>query len=293
LILNFYDWQVANYYENYTVNTTVRKWLTNAPKGTAANKSDNQSVELTDKGWIYFLYDHSGNPITDAQYTTYDSSGALLGTYQIDNNVTSLAGKKMLKIPSAPDSINNINPSEFSAATVQPIITSSVASYRILLLDTIASVVTESIYFNIDSECRYETRRLEFLNSLGGFDGFNFTKVSRRSEKIERKFYKQNPDNMDSSTGVITYSEDDREKVQYHTQSIPKMKLTSNWVDAPTFNWLLELIESPEIYLYEGGQRITVQNIEGDWEQKLSTVDTVFNLEINLEFGVNNYRQRF
>ncbi len=46
------------------------------------------------------------------------------------------------------------------------------------------------------------------------------------------------------------------------------MKLTSNWVDVQTFNWLLEMIESPEIYLYENGQRITVQNIEGNWQEK-------------------------
>ena len=291
-IVNFYDWQVANYYTNYTDNTISRKWLTNAPKGSGANKSDNQSVELTDEGWIYFLYDHASNPVDMFQCVTYDSSGSTISTFDIDNNVASLGDKKMLKIPSAPNTLNNIANSEISTGA-QPIITGSVASYRILLLDTISSVVSEEIYFNVDSECRYETRRLEFLNSLGGFDGFNFTKVSRRSEEIERKFYKQNPDNMDSGTGVITYSQANRQKVQYYTKSKPKMKLTSDWVDVDTFNWLLELLESPEIYLYENGERITVQNIDGQWEEKRSDTDSVFNLEINLEFGVDNYRQRF
>jgi len=291
-IVNFYDWQVTNYYTNYTDNTISRKWLTNAPKGSGANKSDNQSVELTDEGWIYLLYDHASNPVDMFQCVTYDSSGSTISTFDIDNNVASLGDKKMLKIPSAPNTLNNIANSEISTGA-QPIITGSVASYRILLLDTISSVVSEEIYFNVDSECRYETRRLEFLNSLGGFDGFNFTKVNRRSEDIERKFYKQNPDNMDSGTGVITYSQANRQKVQYYTKSKPKMKLTSDWVDVATFNWLLELLESPEIYLYENGERITVQNIDGQWEEKRSDTDSVFNLEINLEFGVDNYRQRF
>ena len=291
--VNFYDWQETNYYTNYTDNTTVRKWLTNAPKGTNANASDNQSVELTDEGWTYFLYDHSGNPITETQYTLYDSSGAVLSTHLIDNNVIPLADVKMLKIPTAPNSINNINPTEFTVATVQPIITSSVSSYRVLMLDTIASVIIEELWFNIDTECRYETRRLEFLNSLGGFDCFNFTRVSRRSEAIERKYYKQNPDNLDSGTGTITYSQANRQKVQYYTKSRPTMKLTSDWVDVSTFNWLLEMIESPEIYLHEGGKRIAIQNIEGDWKEKRSDADSLFNLEITLEFGMDNYRQRF
>jgi len=292
-VVNFYDWQVANYYQNYTVNTISRKWLTNAPKGSGANKSDNQSVELTDEGWIYFLYDNASNPVDMAQYSLYNSSGSIISTKTIDNNLSSLGDKKMLKIPSAPNTINNILPAEFSSATVQPIITGSVTSYRILLLDTISSVVSEELWFNIDSECRYETRRLEFLNSLGGFDGFNFTKVSRRSEEIERKFYKQNPDNMNSGTGVISYSQANKQKTQYYTKSIPKMKLTSDWVDVDTFNWLLEMIESPEVYLYESGKRITVQNIEGEWQEKRTNVDSVFNLEVTIEFGVDNYRQRF
>jgi len=291
--LNFYDWQVTNYYTNYTDNTTNRKWLTNAPKGSGANKSDNQSAELTDEGWVYFLYDHTGNPVSDAQYITFDSSGSPLGTYEINiAHLTLLADKYMLKIPSAPNSINNINPTQFSIGT-PPVITGSVTSYKIFLLDTFNSVVSEELYFNIDTECRYETRRLEFLNSLGGFDCFNFTRVSRRSEAIERKYYKQNPDNLDSGTGTITYSQANRQKVQYYTKSRPTMKLTSDWVDVSTFNWLLEMLESPEIYLHEGGKRIAIQNIDGDWEEKRSDADSLFNLEITLEFGMDNYRQRF
>ena len=290
--VNFYDWQTNNYFQNYTVNTTNRKWLTNAPKGTGANTKDNQNVQLTDEGWLYFLYDHSSNAVTDAQITTYNAAGGVVATYTLDNNVTSLTNKKMLKIPYGPNSLNNINTTEFQGTVTQPIIDSTVTSYRILLLDTISSVVSEEIHYNVNTECRYETRRLEFLNALGGFDGFNFTKVSRRTEEIERKFFKQNADNLNSS-GVINYNLSDRQKVQYYTKSRPKMKLTSDFIDVATFNWLLELIESPEIYLYEGGKRITVQNIEGNWEEKRTDTDNVFNLELTLEFGVDNYRQRY
>ena len=49
--VNFYDWQGTNYFENYTVNGTNRRWLSNSPKGSNANKSDNQIVQLSDEGW--------------------------------------------------------------------------------------------------------------------------------------------------------------------------------------------------------------------------------------------------
>jgi len=287
--LNFVDYQATDYFENFTVNAVDRKYLTNAPKGSGINKTDNQSVELTDEGWLYFLYDHGSNPVTDCEITLYDSAGVVTAIHTIDNNVGSLTDKKMLKIPTAPNTINNINPTEFTVAPVQPIITTE-TSYKIILKDT-GVQVSEPIYFNIDSECRYEVRRLEFLNALGGFDCFNFTKVSRISEDVERKYFKQNPDNMTS--GVITYAQSDKEKTQYYTKGTPKMKLTSDWVDVATFNWLVELIESPEIYLYDNGSRIAVQNIEGNWEQKVAAADTVFNLEVTLEFTMDNYRQRF
>lgn len=288
--VNFAEYQATNYYERFVNNANTRRFLTNGPKGTGAN-GKNQSVQITDEGWLYFLYDDAAQSVAAFDLTLYNAAGGITAIYQINNNATPLTDVKMLKIPCAPNTINNIASSEIVGAPAQPIITNE-TSYKIILKDSTPAQASEEIWFNIDSECRYETRRLEFLNSLGGFDCFNFTKVSKKSEEIERKFYKQNADNLDAS-GVINYNLKDREKVQYYTKSMPKMKLTSDWIDAQTFNWLLELIDSPEIYLYENGERIAVQNIEGNWEEKRSNVDMLFNLEVNLEFSMDNYRQRF
>ena len=282
--LNFSVYQATNYFQNYTVNANTRKFLTNMPKGVRPFNNDTQKVELADEGWLYFLYDHSGNPVNKAEITTYNDA-SLVGTFEITNAITA---DKTLKIPSAPNTLNTVTLS----SGVQPVIpTSGVNSYQIQLLDSAPAAASEVFYFQISSECRYETRRLEFLNALGGFDCFNFTKVSRLDESVERKYFKQNADNMTS--GVINYALSDREKTQYYTKSMVKMKLTSDWISVATFNWLVELIESPEIYLHEGGERIAIQNIDGNWEQKVSTVDSVFNLEVTLEFSMDNYRQRF
>ena len=287
--LNFVDYQATNYFQNYTVNANTRKFQTNMPKGVRPFNNDTQKVELADEGWLYFLYDHSGNPVNKAEITTYNGA-SLVGTFEITNAITA---DKTLKIPSAPNTLNTVTLS----SGVQPVIpTSGVDSYQIQLLDSAPAAASEVFYFQISSECRYEVKRLEFLNALGGFDCFNFTKVSSISETVERKYYKQNADNLittGGSAGEIDYTLSDREKTQYYTKGTPKMKLTSDWISVDTFNWLVELIESPEIYLYDNGSRIAVQNIEGDWQQKSTAVDDVFNLEVNLEFSMDNYRQRF
>ena len=210
--VNFADYQATNYYQRFVNNSNTRRFLTNSPKGTGAN-GNNQSVELTDEGWLYFLYDDAAHALTAFDLTLYNAAGGVTAIYQINVPAITLTDIKMLKIPFAPNSINNILPAQINTTPAQPIITNE-TSYKIVLKN--GGAASEEIYFNIDNECRYEVRRLEFLNALGGFDCFNFTKVSKKSEDIERKFYKQNADNLNGS-GVIDYNLADREKVQLLT----------------------------------------------------------------------------
>lgn len=296
-VVNFYDWQYNNYYEKYTDNSGTRKFLTNGPNGGEELNTNNQKVMLTDEGYIYALYDHANDPVDQISISEYNSNGFIISTTKL--NLTGISNSKHLAFPCSPASLNKVSASVIATGS-QPIISTSAASYHINLLNS-GSLSSERFYFNIDSECRFETRRLEFLNSLGGFDYFNFTKVSRHTEEIERKFFQTTANDLQTD-GTIDYSISNREKVQYYTKSMPKMKLTSDWVDYNTHNWLLELIESPEIYLMDSYaapsgnteiRRIPVKNIEGNWEEKVSSVDKVFNLEIDLEFGINNFRQTF
>lgn len=295
-VVNFYDWQSLNYFRNYTANTVNRKFLTNSPNGISLNNSYNQKVMLTDEGYIYALYDHANFPLVSIGISILDISGNTRNVTLTPPTGFSLL--KHLRIPSGPSTLNKINP--ISISTTQPIIGTEDVSYKIFISDS-TGVASKELFFNVDTECRYEHRRLEFLNSLGGFDYFNFTKVSRHSEDIERKFFQTTPNDL-TSTGSIDYSISNREKVQYHTKSMPKMKLTSDWIDYNTYNWLLELIESPEIYLMDSYttptgtteiRRIPVKNINGNWEEKTNNADKLFNLEVDLEFGIDNFRQRF
>jgi hypothetical protein len=281
--ITFSEYQVADTYKDYTDNAATRKFLTNIPKGVRPPDKNTQSVELTEKGFTYFLTSTDGD-IDQYKVFAYNSSNVLITTAVVTCVV---AANKMAVIPSSPESLNSVDASVIDIG--QPVIPSNCEHYYIELYKS-AAAASEKIHFDVTSECRYEVRRLEFLNSLGGFDTFNFTKVSRKSEAIERKFYKQNPDDMTS--GVIDYSLTDKVKTQYYTKSMPKIKLNSDNISVDVYNWLVELIESPEIYMWENGERIAVQNIQGNWEQKRADTDSVFNLEIEVELGIDNYRQR-
>ena len=298
---NFYDWQATDYYKLYTDGTSAgvydRSWLTHQPNHSANNKL-NLKTELTDEGYMYFLYDHTNYPIDRYRIDEYDASGSILSSAEV-RKPTALTDRHC-KVAGYPSTINDIAAAELLSGS-QPIISTSATSYSLILMNG-AINQSERIYFNIESGCRYEKRRIEFLNSLGGFDYFNFTQVSRHSEEIERKFFKQNANDLNTD-GTISYSISNKEKVQYYTRSMPSIKLVSNWVSYETFNWLLEMIESPEIYLIDSftndktgavsNRRVPIKNIKENWEEKREDTDQLFNLEINLEFSMDNYRQRF
>ena len=295
-VVNFYDWQTTDYHLKYITNATTRKFLTNCPKGTTTG-SNSLDVKLTDEGYIYFLLDESTNTFDTVAITRYNPTTA---PTTIEFSVPTLTNQRHCRIPLAPETLNNIS-GLFVTSGSLPVISSTDTRYTVFLMYGGARV-SENMNLNIVSECRYETRRLEFLNSLGGFDYFNFTKVSKHSEEIERKFFKTNPSDLNTSTGAIEYSISNRQKVQYYTTSKNKMKLNSDYMNVETYNWLLELIESPEIYLLDSYtnpsgateiRRIPIQNIEGNWEEKTNSTDMLCSLSIDIELGIDNFRQTF
>jgi hypothetical protein len=270
-----YDWA------DYTPLDSTKKFLTNSPS--------TLYTSINDYGVLTCF-----NNINNDGYaiTTLDANGSPNGFFSI--SITGVPEGELVHYKSNPASINNIDASNITVSSgALPIIDSDVASYIIWTWDTLT--ITESSErktFVIREDCKSDLVRLIFLNKLGGWDSFNFYLVNNEMSEIERKMYKQNPNRLDGS-GNYTYSKSDREKVQYYTKTMPKKKVTSDWLTEAEDAWLLELIESPEIYLQSGSDLIAVANIDLTSHTKRKHVsEKLFNLEFNIEFGWDNYRQR-
>ena len=108
---------------------------------------------------------------------------------------------------------------------------------------------------------------------------------------IERKDMKVNVDNVVSND--IVYSMNEREKVTYYTKKSETIKLMSDWITEAESNWLLELMSSPEIYLQNGNELIAVAKIKASsYVKKQVVADKLFKIEVELEMGYDDYRQR-
>jgi hypothetical protein len=269
----FINWDVTE----YELDGITKKFLTNAP--------DNHTVSINSHGWLYYK---QAVPLSNYKVITKDSAGATINTFEID--ITG-GSSDIQFIPSSPASLNNIANVNLISG-IQPIITDAVASYELYVVKLLGlTQVSETRTFVIKENCKYNVNTLIFQNNLGAFDNFTFYLGDMSTTEIERKDMKVNVDTVVAND--IVYSMNEREKVTYYTKNTPSLKLMSDWISEAESNWLLEMFSSPEIYLQSGNELIAVAKIKAtNYVKKKVVRDKLFKIDVELELGYDNYRQR-
>jgi hypothetical protein len=223
------------------------------------NMPDNHKVSINSHGWLYYLDDPA---ITFINVNVFDLNGSPLAGAKIDVTASS---SDIQFVPSSPASLNNIDVANLLIGA-QPIIDSTVGSYEIQARGV--GSYSETRTFIIEESCKYNTNTLIFQNNLGAFDS---TVVAND----------------------IVYSMNEREKVTYYTKKSETIKLMSDWISEAESNWLLELMSSPEIYLQEGNELTAIAKIKAtNYTKKKVVRDKLFKIEVELELGYDDYRQR-
>jgi hypothetical protein len=121
--------------------------------------------------------------------------------------------------------------------------------FQVRLRNSLTSVIglSERIYQINDTCEKCEKFRLKWKNSLGGWDYFTFTKVSKAKTNIERENFKR-------SRGTITatsYSElvTDRGYQSLNIKLQDTYTIISDWVSDGTAKWMQDLFTSDEVYI--------------------------------------------
>ena len=266
----FVDWDIRD----YDLDGVTKKFLTNSP--------DNHNVSINGHGWLYYK---EADVLTYYEVNTYDIAGSAISSFRIDPTATS---DIIQYIPSSPETLNNIG-AGFFLSGAQPVITSSVASYTIHMFA--AAIVSETRTFVIKEPCKYSASTVIFQNALGEFDDFTFYLGDIEGYDIQRKDMKVNVDPVSGTS--ISYSMQERENRTYYSKSSPNITLKSDWLTEAEDAWLLELVNSNEIYLQNGDDLIALFKPRvTDYKKKKVVTDKLFKREITFDFGFDNYRQR-
>ena len=139
--------------------------------------------------------------------------------------------------------------------------------------------------FVIDKTCqKYSPIRLHWLNNLGGFDAFTFTKVSRNFTDIERKMFKK--------FQPLNYPKTFRAKTDYYTKFTDTIQINSDGLTDAEWIGLKELVLSPVVMMEYGLTYIPVNIKETNYEEKQYINDRqLSSLSLTIEYTFDNYRQ--
>jgi hypothetical protein len=144
-------------------------------------------------------------------------------------------------------------------------------------------------------ECgRHDPMRLAYLNKFGVYDFFNFDLVSKTTFDVERKGYERNyTGSIYESNGVVVKNINP----VYYTKETQKWKVISDYLNNEQAESLRELYSSPLVYMnlvndnYINFSWIPAKPTATSYEVKKTSIDKVFNIELELEFGLINTRQ--
>ena len=144
-------------------------------------------------------------------------------------------------------------------------------------------------------ECgKFDPMRIAYLNKYGAFDFFNFDLVNKTTLSIEKKGYQRD------YTGSIYEADGVRVKninPIYYTKETQNWKIISDYLNDAQSELIRELYSSPLVYLnlvndnYIRPSWIPVKPNATSYEIKKTASDKLFNLELDLEFGLENNRQ--
>ncbi len=217
-----------------------------------------KTIHRTQKNWLYAIR----NTATTALITYSDASTQTIVLPSTD--VVRIPAGSQLTIPGA-------------------------ATYFDVQLKLSATLLSETYRVTIIDECsKYETQDLFYLNSLGGFDSFRFNRVRRDNFNIQRKSFKSNPYSLGATYAYETSAFNSK---NYDITSQHKVKMFSNFITESESTSLLDLLESPVIYMYDS-ELVAVSIENANYETKKHVQDKTFFLEIDIAYSFDNKRQR-
>lgn len=282
------DWEAFVDYDSLSFESgnSSKRFLTNCP--------NNKKVLTNNNEYLYAINSTSGD-IYYYEVITQDSSLNPLGVYRIYNGYQAITytADRMVRCP-AGWNLNDIAAGDITISVgTLPIMTSSVYAYTIKCIKFNGSATTETRTYYTDANCdRFDHYKIHFLNKLGGYDSYTFTKKNRITSNIKRNEYKKNLGELTSTT-TYEHSKSQRAITQFDTVIEDSITVKSDYLSSGDIAWLEELVTSPDVYLEKGGSAIPINITNASFEMHNGQDKKLFNLSIDFKYSYKRNRQRF
>ena len=223
--------------------------------------------------------------LTDNLYIgAKDVSGVTIATYNANNTLITSATLSLSSLRAFAQL--NIGPNAINTTNGSALITSAVKYYLVTIGTSIFRV-------NMICNPKYESYNLHFLNHLGVFDTAIFDLSSRLTMDVQRKGYEKK-DYSFSPTSVNYFDGNKKyvdSKVNYLNIKDHSYKLTMNAPTDAEYEWLAELIDSPQVYFELDGYYYPVSIKNNNYEYSKYVNNRLRVFEVDIDINQTRYSQ--
>ena len=169
-----------------------------------------------------------------------------------------------------------------------------VTNYTVTLMDSgLPSFASQVYSFDINRDCSpYENFELIYLDRFGSFIPFNFDRASKQTISNKKTDFKQNYGSYNSVANTYGWEGKDRGTKRLDTDIRELINIQSNWVTEVQGAKVIELMNSPEVYLNDGTQLISINIKTSSLVQKKRITDGLINYQLSFEYSFKNTVQR-
>lgn len=125
-----------------------------------------------------------------------------------------------------------------------------------------SSVARSIAFFEAEDECRFDTYRLAWINSRGGWDFWNFTKRSEQNYSIERKRYRKVIGNYATANANFSFNTYDRGLTERGAFVEKMLTVSTDFLSEEQFEFLKGLSYSDSVYIIDNNGTPTPVNVE-------------------------------
>jgi hypothetical protein len=267
---------------NWTIGVGTASFLTNVPQ--------HYEVGTFSRMWLS-VFQGAGDVdkltiIADGK--TFSITNSFTNPQTSNNQPFIQIGCGPFQLINATSSITSVGGSSF------PVISNTTKEYTIWGEDTTSGEITKRMTFKLKNYCsRYEKIQLVFLDKLGSFIPFTFNFANRLNKTISKTNYSQVYGSYAPSIDNWTYRTWDRGTKSLDTIVTDSYGITSDWINQTTSDFLMTLMESPEVYwINELGVTLAVTLTVTNVERKQIINDQIINYTITMELSNKNNTQR-
>jgi hypothetical protein len=229
----------------------------------------------------------------DLEIKSYYDEGTIFNTVRTTNPYNAVLNRqdRSINVRVDHDWLNSLTNSDLSFGST-PIFSANYEYYDVTIKSLINSAVSETIriYPGEDICSKYTPIRFKFMNNYGKYDYYTFTGATTKNTNIKRNTFKSNPNEW---SGVnYNYSTTSRGLSQYETILDDTITINSDWITEAESIWLEQLVTSPDVYIYDGNNLVSVNITNSTYQTKYVASEQLFNLVISFTYSQNRKRQR-